>query len=98
MDCAGVGRFAITVDVRDSLTSIRLVDSVRVTAQDAAFQTTFFMTADSLFGGAADRAGTYSVTVEHAGYATWRRDAIHVDETPCHEVATVPLVALLQRQ
>jgi hypothetical protein len=96
--CAGVGRFAITVDVRDSVTGAHLVDSVHVTAQDGAFQTSFVAIPDSLFGGAAERAGTYSVIVERVGYITWRRDEVRVDETRCGAPATVALTALLQRQ
>jgi len=95
--CAGVGRFGVTVEVRDSVTGTRLLDSVRVTATDGVYQTQFAVVADSVFGGATDRFGTYSVTVERAGYVTWQRNSVRVDATRCGEPITVALKALLQR-
>ena len=51
-----------------------------------------------LIGRAAaeERAGMYTVTVQHAGYLDWQLDGVRVGRNECH-VETVELTAYLSR-
>jgi hypothetical protein len=94
--CAGVGAYGIKVDVRDSSSGVRLFDSLRVTAQDGGYVSTFRLTTDNVFGGADDRPGTYTITVQRPSYRTWQRHNVVVAATVCRAPITVELTALLQ--
>lgn len=94
--CAGVGVYALKVDVRDSSTGSRLSDSVRVTAQDGSYVSSFRLLPEGVFAGADDRPGTYTVVVERTRYHIWRRESVVVAATACRAPRTVDLTALLQ--
>jgi hypothetical protein len=92
----------VAVEIRDGFDDTPLAEAARGAVQEGSF-------IDSLrpYGtvgngvlvsraGADERAGVYSVTVEHDGYGEWRRDGVRVGSDECH-VETVLLSAYLQR-
>ncbi len=48
-------------------------------------------------GGAGERPGTYTVTIDATGYRTWMRSNVRVRDGTCH-VETTRLDAALERQ
>lgn len=107
--CTREARPALRVEVLDSLSLEPIRGDVRVSARvgafvDAVVTETFpldpSVNRDTVvfgpFGLAHERAGTYEVTAEAAGYAPWQRSAIRVGEDECH-VRTVNVTALLER-
>lgn len=93
---------AVVVEIRDGFDDAPLAETARGAVQQGEF-------VDSLrpYGAvgngvlisraaADERAGIYSVTVAHDGYAAWRRDGVRVRRDECH-VETVHLSAYLQR-
>lgn len=46
-------------------------------------------------GAAQNRPGTYTVTIEHAGFEPWERDSVVVQGTPCGISQSVNIVAAL---
>ena len=93
--------FGLTVKVRDSVTEVPAGRQATVIAQDGSYSETLqFLGAisptDSLtFFGAAERAGTYQITVTKAGYQSWTRGGVHVAADACH-VHPVVVEARLQ--
>ena len=84
----------IVVDVRDSSTGTSLSGAAG-TAQDGAYTDSLRPLASTKLEGAGERPGAYTVTVSHAGYATWVRLNVDVQAGTCH-VHTATLQALLQ--
>jgi hypothetical protein len=82
--------FGLTVKVRDSVTGVPAGRQAIVIAQEGSYTETLqFLGAisptDSLtFFGAAERAGTYQITVTKAGYQTWIRSGVEVVADVCH--------------
>ena len=82
--------YGLTVRVTDSVTGVPAGRLATVVAQEGAYQETLlFMgdlgVADSLtFFGAAERAGTYQISVSKAGYQTWTRGGLEVLADVCH--------------
>lgn len=98
--CTGDVVPAVRVAVRDSATNAPAGTQALVVARDGAYADTARGSAATpdlfTFGLAAERPGSYDVTVEQPGYRTWRRDGVRVTRGQCH-VNRVDLTALLQR-
>ena len=88
---------AVSVDVRDSITNAPAGRGARIIAREGAFADTADATEflDGPYGLAHERAGTYTVSVEQAGYRLWSQSGIRVTRGECH-VRTVSLTARLQ--
>lgn len=82
--------FGLTVNVRDSVTGVPAGRDATVIAQDGSYSETLqflgaFSATDSLtFFGAAERAGTYQITVTKALYRPWTRAGVEVTADECH--------------
>lgn len=82
--------YGLSVTVRDSITGIPAGRHAVVVAQDGAYTATLlfagaFSPTDSMtFVGAAERAGTYHITVTKAGYTSWTRSGVPVLAAVCH--------------
>lgn len=96
-DCTDEARPGITVDLRDADTNGPLTVAARVIARDGAYADTI-ETEPSLawVGLAHEREGSYTVTVDAAGYSPWSRSGIPVIDGGCH-VRTIKLTARLER-
>jgi hypothetical protein len=100
--CATVAEPAIKVQILDSVSLVPVApEEALVVARDGAFSDTARASLPGSNNGtpffwlAAERAGTYAVTVQHPGYALWQRAGVRVTHDGCH-VRTVQLTALLQ--
>jgi hypothetical protein len=98
--CAPTLGEAVAIGVRDARTGAPLAAGARGAVAEAAFVDSLRpMPLESPAGrtlvGGGDRAGTYTVTVERAGYRPWRADAVRVTRGACG-VSTVGLVAALE--
>jgi len=90
--------FGITLYVRDSVTNAMvgresLVILQSGTVADSVRETSFN---DGPYGLAPEQAGTFTVTVEKAGYQRWSKSGVQVTKQDCHVVG-VSVPALLQR-
>ena len=96
--CSAEARAAVSVDVRDSVTGEPAGRGARIVARDGAYADTARIASeyDGPYGLARERAGTYAVTVEQAGYRPWSRGGVRVTRDECH-VRTAVLAARLQR-
>ena len=94
---------AVIVEIRDGFDATPLAETARGAVHEGNF-TDSLQPYRSVGNGilvsraaAWERAGLYTVTVEHAGYAEWRRDGVRARQRDeCH-VETVELTAYLQR-
>lgn len=92
--CTDEGNYAIVASVRDAATDT-LLTGATLTIQDGEFR-------ESTSGGfslaaGAEREGVYDVTVERAGFETWRRENVAVRrEGRCEDLKTVRLTARLR--
>jgi hypothetical protein len=78
---------AITVVVSDSRTQKPLEATVVV--KDGSFQETLEWngvtpTGHTIYGGAFERPGRYTITVSRDGYATFVMTGVNVDKDDCH--------------
>ena len=95
--CTAVQTFAVSISVRDSITGRALADSAIGTFHVEALTDPLFRM-DSLTLAGGRQTGTYSVSVQHAGYQTWTMAGITASKTnECGSVVTVPVTAKLQR-
>ena len=96
--CTLEARAGITVDVRDSVTNAAAGGAARVIARAGAFADTARSAggSDGLYPLVYERPGTYTVTVEEAGYQLWTRTGVTVTKGKCH-VNAVSLTARLQK-
>jgi hypothetical protein len=96
--CSADARPAVSVDVRDSITGAPAGRGARIVARDGDFADTarYPSEYEGPYGLARERAGTYTVTVEQAGYRPWSRGGVRVTRDECH-VRTVLLPARLQQ-
>lgn len=92
--CTDEARPGIMVTVRDSVTTAS-VSRARVVARTATIADTSEESPNGVYPLVYEKAGTYTVTVEQAGYRTWTRANVEVTRDECH-VKTVSLTALLQ--
>ena len=94
-------RPGIVFTAQDSATGAALGGVMLAVARDGGFADTVRSVeatpAGATLGLAFERAGTYTVRVERAGYRPWERAGVVVTGTQCH-VLTVVLTALLRPQ
>ena len=92
--CTG-GEVACTADYRYGLT-VTVVDEAgaaicdaTVTITDGDYEETLENVGgdDCAYVGAGERAGTYAITAEKAGYQTASESGVVVDEDECHVIA-----------
>jgi hypothetical protein len=95
--CTSEARAGISITVLDSASGTPVGAGARITATDGEFSDTVTTVEDyqGPYGLAHERAGSYTVTVEKAGYALWSSSDALVTRGECH-VRTVQLTALLQ--
>jgi len=93
--------WGINITVIDSMTGGGLLPGSTIRVRDGAFvdslvfaDTTNSQSAPSSVGLAAERAGTYVVSVSRAGYGDWTASNVRVTSDRCH-VRTVTLLARL---
>jgi len=90
--CTLEARPGVAIDIRDSisqrplrnatlriLSNGRVVESARTVAQP-------YQPPDgrTILAGVYEKPGVYDAMVSSPGYATWRRDDVHVVRGPCH--------------
>ena len=91
-------RWGIVVEVRNAVTGESLADGARLIVRDGDYVETVDGPPVPGFPelrAAGERAGTYDVTIQKAGYQDWTRTGIRVRDQGCH-VETVRLDARLQ--
>jgi hypothetical protein len=91
-------RYGIVVEVRDAVSGAVVADGARLIVREGEYVETVDgppVPGLPYLQAAAERPGTYSVTVEKAAYQVWTRTDIRVRDTDCH-VSTVRLEARLQ--
>ena len=87
--------YGLTVTVRDQSTTLPRADDATLTLREGAYEEIVTDSWDgTTLSGAGERPGTYSVTVEHAGYQTWTRTGVVITADECH-VIPVSLTAEL---
>ena len=96
--CAAPAPRSVAVTVRDSISGAAAATNALGTIVGASIDDTLAQY-DSLTLEGGDRLGTFTVTIEKAGYFTWSRANVRVTETgPCGNVIPVSLTARLQPQ
>jgi hypothetical protein len=89
------------VYVKDSVSNAGVASGASLVVREGSFEDSIAVPNarpdlnDLVVGAAAERTGTYQVTVSKPGYATWVQTGIRVTRNVCH-VNTVSLTALLQ--
>ena len=87
--------YGLTVTVRDQSSGTPIAEDATLTLREGAYEEVVTDSWDgSSLSGAGERAGTYTVTVEHAGYETWTRAGVVITADECH-VIPVSLTAEL---
>jgi hypothetical protein len=93
----------IVVDIYDAVSGVPVADSASGTVVDGTYSDSlrphaFDSSSMVLVARAAayERAGTYLVSVQRAGYQQWTRSAVQVTKNVCH-VNTVTLQADMNR-
>jgi hypothetical protein len=91
----------VVVEIRDAANDERLAAMARGVVRQDAYTDSLRLHGAAVDGAlvrsaAYERAGVYTVIVEHEGYAQWRREGVWVRGDDCH-VRTVHLKAYLQR-
>ena len=100
--CSNVGNPAVLVTVVDSTTGGPPTSRPMLIIVDGSFTATAFGPAPgdrpvSVIPAAAERPGTYSLTVTADGYREWTRAGVRVREGGrCDDIQTVRLTARLQ--
>ena len=90
----------VVVEIRDEVDGTPLAETARGVVRDGAYTDSLQLLgtgkAALVRSAAYERAGVYTVTVEHQGYAPWRREHVRVRGGDCH-VQTTHLAADLER-
>ena len=97
--CTAEARAGIIVHVRAESDGAPSADGAVMRIREGSFVQVVDQTIDGLtLFGATERKGVYVVSVEKAGFETWARNDVRVEQTAdgCH-VITVQLEARLQR-
>jgi hypothetical protein len=99
--CTQESRPAVAVYVKNSATSAGIASGASLVVRDGSYKDSVAapnnradLDNSPLFA-AAERAGTYQVTVTKTGFAAWMQSNVQVTANECH-VNTVTLTALLQ--
>lgn len=99
--CTADIRAGLAVYVKNSLTSAGIASGASLVVREGTFKDSVEAPSgrpdldNSPIFAAAERAGTYQVTVTKTGYAAWVQSNVLVTANECH-VNTVTLTALLQ--
>jgi hypothetical protein len=94
-------RPAVAVYVKNSATGAGIASGASLVVRDGNYQDSVAAPNNrpdldnSPLNAAAERAGTYQVTVTKTGFAAWMQSNVGVTANECH-VNTVTLTALLQ--
>ncbi len=94
--------FGLKVSVKDAVTGEYINEGVKVTAVDRygiAEELDTFTSVSSVFYGAAETEGTYTITVTKDGYADYTSGPVTVEADQCHvttEEITIAFVPLAQ--
>ena len=79
--------FGLKVSVKDAMTGEYINEGVKVTAVDSkgiAEELDVFTSVSSVFYGAAETAGNYTITVSKEGYADYTSEPVTVETDRCH--------------
>jgi hypothetical protein len=98
-ECLHDSQSGIVVVVFDQSTGLtpRSVPSLAISAAGFEERLSRPNLSPNAFAAAAERTGTFDVTVSAAGYHDWQRRAVHVDRVGhCDAISTVHLDARLQ--
>ncbi|MDB4890469.1 MAG: hypothetical protein JWL61_2324 [Gemmatimonadetes bacterium] len=89
-DCAGVGHYGVIATVLDARTQAPPASPAKVTLREGAFVEVLAVPnlGPGVYGGASDREGVYSLTVEAAGFQTFVQQDVAVRGRSCGEVTT----------
>ena len=95
-ECTSVAPLSVVVTVRDSVSGAAAAAGAIGTLVSGSVDDTLAHT-DSLTIEGGDQLGTFTVTINRAGYLTWTASDVHVTEKgPCGNVIPVRLNARLQ--
>ena len=99
-DCTSIGRFGLSVIVRDIRTGQAPAVGSTLFVRDGAYQEQFPAPGtpagqSSDFGAANNRPGTYDLRVTTSGYSDWIRTGVKVDADACGHPKTVSLTAAI---
>lgn len=99
--CLDLPLFAVTVEVRDAVSGENLSAGAKGVVFEGEYvdslQDVNYTAGPARLGAANYRPGTYSIRVEHPGYATWSRSGLKARASDsCGGVEPVDLVALLE--
>ena len=97
--CTADYRPGLTIEVRDAKTNVPIAAASTIVIRDGSYVETLGITVEgggnSLSkSGAYERAGTYSVEVSRAGYASLTLSGIVVTRDECHVIGRVVAAAL----
>lgn len=79
--------FGLKVSIKDAVTGEYVSEGVTVTAVSTdgiAEELDTFTSASSVFYGAAETEGTYTITVSKEGYADYTSEPVTVEADRCH--------------
>lgn len=87
--CTAEVRPGIVLEILDSVTNLPAAFGAVVVAKEAGYEDTLRMrgsidSANAFVAGAFERAGTYALTVNQAGYVPWSQGSVQVTRGPCH--------------
>ena len=89
--CTSNSVYAVTARVIDGSTGAPAAFDATLVARDGQYSdstTGWYPGPDedqaAVLGVAPDRPGTYDVTIRKAGYVTWMRQGVTVDQGECH--------------
>ena len=95
--CSAPRSISVEVTVTDSVTGASIADAAHGVVQNASTTDTlqYFPSPPLLAGGST--LGTFSIIIDHAGYAHWRGDSVTVSNLgPCGNVIPVQFAAKMQ--
>jgi hypothetical protein len=102
--CPGMITVTAMVTVRDSASGAPLATGATATLREGGYSETLVVTGwdgsppsletASMLSSQSSRPGTYTVTVQRPGYATWTKSGVAVKRTDCG-IATAQLIAKL---
>jgi hypothetical protein len=102
--CIVIAVPAIKIQVRDAVTDELIAGPIKGTVTDGSFRDSLVVLTDTendpaaitTLGGAYERAGTYAVHLEVAGYQAWDTAGVHAFNEGCH-VGAVSFTARLKQ-
>lgn len=94
--CTTIAAASLNIKVTDAATGMSICDAT-VTAKDGTFTEVLMpagISSSCQYAGPYERAGTYSVTVEKAGYVTQTKTGLVVTKDVCHVMPVSATIAL----